>query len=146
MGRGATGHGLPTLHTKVAHLRRALQPDRTPRAGESVLVTAAPGYRLARDQLTLDADRFEALVTRAAAATGEDPARALPLVTEALALWQGPALGEFADAPFARAATERWEALRLVAVELQAGALLRFGQVPRAVAELSAHVASHPLR
>jgi hypothetical protein len=34
---------LPTLHTKVAHLRRALQPDRTPRAGESVLITAVPG-------------------------------------------------------------------------------------------------------
>jgi hypothetical protein len=35
----------PAHHPRAAHLRRALQPDRTPRADGSVIVTAAPGYR-----------------------------------------------------------------------------------------------------
>ena len=137
---------VPALHTKVAHLRRALQPDRAPRAGESVLVTDAPGYRLPREALTLDADRFEDLVGRAGGVAEQDPRTAVALTDEALALWRGPALGEFADEPFARAAADRWETLRLTAVEVRARALLALGDVPRAVAELSAHVAAHPLR
>jgi DNA-binding SARP family transcriptional activator/energy-coupling factor transporter ATP-binding protein EcfA2 len=137
---------VPALHTKVAHLRRALQPDRAPRAGESVLVTEAPGYRLQRDALALDAERFEALVTRAGAAAERDPRATVALAEEALGLWRGPALGEFADEPFARATAQRWETLRLTAVELHAGALLGLGDVSRTVAELSPHVARHPLR
>src|SRR5687768_2775442 len=97
------------LHTKVAHLRRALEPDRTARSDASVIVTAAPGYRLDRAHLELDADRFEARVAEATALLGSDDAGAVRLVDEALALWRGPAFGEFAEEPFARAAAERLE-------------------------------------
>lgn len=135
---------VPALHTKVAHLRRALEPDRAPRAGESVLETVAPGYRLARAALTLDADRFEGLAARAAAT--DDPAGAAALAEQALALWRGPALGEFRGEPFAQAAAQRWEGLRLATVETHAGALLALGDAPRAVAELQPHVTAHPLR
>lgn len=134
------------LHTKVAHLRRALQPDRTPRTDASVIVTAAPGYRLAREHLRLDADRFEALVAEATGLLGSDDAAAVRLVDEALALWRGPAFGEFADEPFARAAAERLETLRLAAVELRASATLQLGDTAGAVAALQPHVAAHPLR
>ena len=134
------------LHTKVAHLRRALQPDRTPRTDASVIVTAAPGYRLAREHLELDADRFEALVAEATGLLGRDDAAVVRLVDEALALWRGPAFGEFADEPFARAAAERLETLRLAAVELRATATLQLGDTAGAVAALQPHVAAHPLR
>ena len=143
-GEAPPPKAVPALHTKVAHLRRALQPDRAPRAGESVLETVAPGYRLARTALTLDADRFEALAARAAAT--DDPAGAAALAEQALALWRGPALGEFGGEPFARAAAQRWEGLRLATVETHARALLTLGDVPRAVAELQTHVTAHPLR
>jgi DNA-binding SARP family transcriptional activator len=134
------------LHTKIAHLRRALQPDRTPRTDGSVLVTAAPGYRLARERVELDADLFEALVTEATALLGGDDARVVRLVDQALGLWRGPAFGEFAGEPFARAAAERLETLRLAAVELRAAATLRLGDTAAAVAALQPHVAAHPLR
>ena len=134
------------LHTKVAHLRRALQPDRTPRTDASVIVTAAPGYRLAREHLELDADRFETLVAEATGLLGRDDAAVVRLVDEALALWRGPAFGEFADEPFARAAAERLETLRLAAVELRATATLQLGDTAGAVAALQPHVAAHPLR
>ena len=135
---------VPALHTKVAHLRRALEPDRAPRAGESVLETVPPGYRLSRAALAVDADRFEELAARAAAT--DEPAVAAALAEQALGLWHGPALGEFSGEPFARAAVDRWEGLRLSTLETHAEALLALGNVPRAVAALQPHVTDHPLR
>jgi DNA-binding SARP family transcriptional activator/energy-coupling factor transporter ATP-binding protein EcfA2 len=134
------------LHTKIAHLRRALQPERAPRADGSLIVTAAPGYRLSREQLVVDADRFESLLAEAGKAAGRDPARAVDLVDTALASWRGPALGEFAEETFARAAAQRLETLRLAAVELRASATLALGDTAGAVAALQPHVAAHPLR
>lgn len=135
---------VPALHTKIAHLRRALEPDRAPRAGDSLLETVAPGYRLARAAVRLDADRFEELAARAAGSA--DPAGAAAAAEEALALWRGPALGDFAGEPFARSAAERWEGLRRATVETHAAALIDLGDVPRAIAELQPHVAAAPLR
>ncbi|MGK5114486.1 MULTISPECIES: BTAD domain-containing putative transcriptional regulator [unclassified Geodermatophilus] len=135
-----------SLHTTVAHLRRALEPGRTPRSGPSVIVSAAPGYRLATEDVDVDADRFERLLAEAPGLAGADDARALRLLDEALGLWRGPALAEFADEPFARPAADRLEALRQSAVELRAGVLVALGDVARAVAELQAHLGAHPLR
>src|SRR3712207_1083615 len=64
------------LHTKVAHLRRALQPERAPRSEDSLIRTSPAGYRIARDDVELDADVFERLVEQARPLTGLDPARA----------------------------------------------------------------------
>jgi DNA-binding SARP family transcriptional activator len=134
------------LHTKVAHLRRALEPGRAPRGGDSVIATAPPGYRLVPDALELDSDRFESLLAEATRSAGTDERRTVRLVGEALALWRGPALGEFAGERFARPAAERLEGLRAGAAELRATALLALGDVGRAVAELQPHVMAHPLR
>src|SRR6478752_903569 len=38
---------LSALQAYVSHLRRVLEPDRPPRAPAAVIVSAAPGYRLA---------------------------------------------------------------------------------------------------
>ena len=66
--------------------------------------------------------------------------------TRPLALCRGPALGEFADRPFALATAARLEELRVVAAERQAGLLLSLGRVEEAVAALQALLAEHPER
>ncbi len=54
-----------TLQGYVARLRRALEPDRAPRAPSEVLVTQQSGYALILPEEALDAARFEAAVSSA---------------------------------------------------------------------------------
>ena len=75
-----------------------------------------------------------------------DHDRAQASLAEALALWHGPALAEFADEPFARAAVTRLEGLRLQARENRLTAELALGRHADLVAELETLTASHPLR
>lgn len=125
------------LRTQVSRLRRALGP-----AGGD-LATAEGGYCLTVQRGQLDATRFEDLLAAAARASSE---QALGLVDEALALWRGPAVGEFADRPFALATVARLTELRLVAAERRAELLLIAGLVEEAVATLQALLAEHPER
>ncbi len=125
------------LRTQVSRLRRALGP-----AGGD-LATAEGGYCLTVQRVQLDATRFEDMLAEAARASGE---QALRLVNEALALWRGPAAGEFADRPFALATVARLNELRLAAAERRAELLLIAGLVEEAVATLQALLAEHPER
>ncbi len=50
-----------TLQGYVARLRRALEPDRPPRAPSEVLVTQQSGYALRLAEDALDSARFEAV-------------------------------------------------------------------------------------
>ncbi|HJY97964.1 MAG TPA: BTAD domain-containing putative transcriptional regulator, partial [Streptosporangiaceae bacterium] len=125
------------LRTQVSRLRRALGP-----AGGD-LATVEGGYCLAVQRGQLDATRFEDMLAAAARASSE---HALGLVDEALALWRGPPLGEFADRPFALATVARLNELRLVAAERRAELLLIAGLVEEAVATLQALLAEHPER
>ena len=125
------------LRTQVSRLRRALGP-----AGGD-LATVEGGYCLTVERGQLDATRFEDMLAEAARTSGE---RALELLDEALALWRGPAAGEFADRPFALATAARLNELRLVAAERRAELLLIAGPVEEAVATLQALLAEHPER
>jgi predicted ATPase/DNA-binding SARP family transcriptional activator len=125
------------LRTQVSRLRGALGP-----AGGD-LVTLDGGYRLALQRGQLDAARFEDALAEATQVTGE---QALGLIDEALDLWRGPAIGEFADRPFALAAAVRLDELRVVARERRAELLLSIGLIDDAVAALQAVVAEHPER
>ena len=125
------------LRTQVARLRRALGP-----AGRD-LATLEGGYRLTVPRSGLDFCRFEDALAEAARANGEP---ALRLLDEAVALCRGPALGEFADRPFALATAARLEELRVAAAERQAGLRLSLGRVEEAVAALRALLAEHPER
>ena len=99
----------------MSALRRALGP-----AGAGLVATRPPGYVLEVDPGQVDAGRFERLAASADRATAaRDPARALGLLAEALGLWRGPALAEFADQAWAQAEAARLEELRLAAVELR---------------------------
>ncbi|MGH3164049.1 MAG: ATP-binding protein, partial [Streptosporangiaceae bacterium] len=91
----------------------------------------------------LDFCRFEDALAEAARANGES---ALRLLDEAVALCRGPALGEFAERPFALATAARLEELRMAAAERQAGLQLSLGRVEEAVAALRALLAEHPER
>jgi DNA-binding SARP family transcriptional activator len=133
--------GAAALRVRISQLRRALG------AGGEQLATRAPGYvlRLAPDQL--DLRRFERLV-----AVGEDalargePEAAAQALRAGLALWRGPPLADFADAPFAQPAIARLEELRVAATELRVEAELALGRHAGLVGELQALVGDHPLR
>lgn len=129
--------GRTALRVRVSQLRKALGP------GGAQIATRAPGYVLELDDAQLDLRRFERLV---ADATHETPDSAAKVLREALALWRGRPLEEFAYDDFAQTAIARLEELRLGALELRIAADLELGRHRDVVSELEALVESHPLR
>ena len=71
--------------------------------------------------------------------------QAAELLREALGLWRGDALADLADEPFAHAAIERLEEIRLAAVERRIDAELAIGRHAELVGELQELVDAHPL-
>ena len=131
------------IQTYVSHLRRLLQPDKA-RGGHGLIVTRSPGYLLRLDPGQMDRDRFESLV--AEARSRDDAEQSLALLREALGLWRGPPLQEFAFEEFARTEIARLEELRLSVVGERIELELRLGRNGDLVAELEALVAAHPYR
>jgi DNA-binding SARP family transcriptional activator len=111
-----------------------------------VLVTQPPGYRLVVDEDRIDSGRFASLLAESQKLLDRDPARALSVLNEALALWRGPAWAEFADEDFARPLVSGLDELRALAVECRADAMLALGRHEEVVSELQNTVASYPLR
>lgn len=135
-----------TIQTYVSNLRRALEPNRPPRHPSTLLVSRSPGYVLDVPVESIDAERFRLAVDAARPVLDQDPAAARRALDEALGLWRGPALADFAHDPFAQADIHRLEELRLAAVEDRVEATLRLGQHTAAVGELESLVHDHPLR
>ena len=127
------------LRVNVSRLRKALPQD--------VLETRAPGYVLRVQPDDLDLHRFERLVDEGRGLLGGGrTAEASARLRDALSLWRGPALADFAYENFAQAAIARLEEVRLAAVELRVDADLALGRHDELIAELEALVAEHPLR
>ena len=80
---------------------------------------------------------------RARAAGRPDAAE---ILRDAVALWRGPALEEFADRSFARADIARLEEMRLAALEERISVDLDLGRHAEVIAELETLVAAQPLR
>ena len=127
------------LRVNVSRLRKALPQD--------VLTTRSPGYVIRLEPDELDLHRFERLVDegRSLLRSGQ-AADASQRLRDALSLWRGPALADFAYESFAQAAIARLEEIRLAAVELRIDADLTLGRHDELVGELEALVAEHPLR
>ena len=127
------------LRVNVSRLRKALP--------ENVLATRSPGYVVQIEPDALDLHRFERLVDegRKLLARGL-AADASVRLRDALSLWRGPALVDFAYESFAQSAIARLDEIRLAAVELRIDADLALGRHDGLVAELEALVAEHPLR
>ncbi|WP_217143537.1 BTAD domain-containing putative transcriptional regulator [Streptomyces sp. AC627_RSS907] len=131
------------VRTFVGDLRRALEPDRPPRAPARLLVTEGPGYVLRAAPDAVDAWRFETAVAQAdRLPAAQAPAR----LQAALAEWRGPAYAEFGGEEWARGERSRLTELRLRAVERRAELLVDLGRAAEAVPDLDAHVAEHPWR
>lgn len=131
------------LRTFVGDLRRALEPDRPPRAPARLLVTEGPGYTLRAAPGSVDAWRFEAAVAEAE----RGPAAQAPeRLRAALEEWRGPAYAEFSGAEWARGERSRLTELRLRAVERRAELLVDLGRAAEAVPDLDAHLTGHPWR
>jgi DNA-binding SARP family transcriptional activator len=139
--------GAKVLQGYVSQLRKALEPTARSAAESRIIVTRSPGYVVEVAPDELDLARFERLLAkgRDTLAAG-DPSRAAELLTDALSLWRGPPLGDFADAQFAQPEIGRLEELRLVALEQRIEADLALGRHADAVGELERLVAEHPLR
>ena len=122
------------LQTYVSQLRKAL--------GNDVIVTGPAGYELRVEPDGLDLHRFERLVTEA---RGAEPPAAAQSLREALALWRGPPLAEFAYEPWAQGEIGRLEELHLAALQDRIDADLALGRAGELVGELERLVAEHPL-
>jgi DNA-binding SARP family transcriptional activator len=127
------------LQAAASRLRKAIGADR--------LVSRAGGYAVVVRPGELDADQFEALAREGRQLLDAgDCASAAARLREALALWRGPALVDFAYESFAQSEISRLEELRLAALEDRLEADLGAGGHGHVVAELEALVAGHPLR
>jgi len=142
-GERPPASALHSLEVYVSRLRKTLQSD----GGERFLVTRPGGYLLRLEPEQLDLERFERLVEDGRRALAADEwERAAERLGEALALWRGPALGDLAYEPFARAEVERLEEQRLAALEERIEAELARGRHGALIGELEAVSRKHPLR
>jgi YVTN family beta-propeller protein len=140
-----------SVHALVSKLRRTLEG----KAGgggvgtgeNGVLLTHAHGYVLRVAAGELDLDRFQSLLEegRRALAAGR-PDEAAETIREALSLWRGAPLAEFAHDSFAQVEIGRLEELRLSALEDRVEADLALGGHHELVSELEALAAENPLR
>ena len=132
----ATAPGV--VQNYVSQLRRGL--------GAETVRSAAQGYALAPEQVSVDVDEFEAHLARASAAREAGESAAVgQATTDALALWRGDPLADVAFEPFARAEISRLNELRAVTLELHLEAMVSGGGHREAVARLEAAVTQHPL-
>src|SRR3954451_16067934 len=116
----------------VSQLRKVLPGE--------LLVTRPPGYLVELDVEAIDAGRFDRLRrTGHAALEAGEAATAAARLREALGLWRGEALAEFAE-PFAQVERHRLEELRLICLEDRVEADLLAGRHSELVAELAGEV------
>jgi predicted ATPase/DNA-binding SARP family transcriptional activator len=139
-GEDAPARSTKTVQVYVSRLRKALRDAGT-------LSTTPAGYRLRVRPGELDAECFERLADdgRAALAAGQ-PAQAVVLLRDALALWRGPPLADLAFEPFAQADIARLQEQRLGALETRVEADLAAGRHAALTGELRQLVAAHPTR
>ena len=123
------------LQNAISQLRKALGPE--------AVETRSPGYRLGIEPSAVDSHHFEQLLREAREA---EPQQRVALVQDALRLWRGPALGDFAYESFAQNEAARLEELRLNAVEERIEAELELGAASALVSELESFVRENPLR
>ncbi|UWP79017.1 winged helix-turn-helix domain-containing protein [Dactylosporangium fulvum] len=138
---------LGTVHSHLARLRRALEPDRPPRSPARVLVRVGAGYAVRPAPGCFDAERFAALAAEGHELVGQGrhgPAR--EALDTALALWRGSAYADFPDAPFALRAARRLEEQRVQARIDRMAAEVGLGRHEAAVVDLSGLAREHPGR
>jgi predicted ATPase/DNA-binding SARP family transcriptional activator len=136
-----------SLQVYVSGLRRALEPERAPNAPASVVVTRTPGYVVQVGDRALDRFCFERLLGDGRQALREgDPRGAARRLGEALGLWRGPALVDFAYEGFAQAEAARLDELRIGALEDKFESELALGRHGELIGEIERAARDDPLR
>ena len=137
-----SGEGRPDrnrLQVHISRLRRAL--------GEAHITRRGGGYALELPAEAVDATRFERLLAAGRSALSAlDAEAASRLFGDALSLWRGSPLAEFADHDFARPVITRLEESRLAATEDRIEADLMLDRHDQLTGELDGLVRQHPLR
>ncbi|MCP3822804.1 tetratricopeptide repeat protein [Streptomyces sp. A3M-1-3] len=141
-GDDPPGNPANTLQGRVSQLRRALEQAEP--GARNLLVHQSAGYLLRVDSCAVDTGRFTELITRSRET--DDLRTKARLLSDAMVLWRGPALADFADDEFARPAITRLEEQRLVALEEQAEVRLALGEHRLLVGELGDLVDTQPFR
>jgi predicted ATPase/DNA-binding SARP family transcriptional activator len=136
---GPPATALTTLQVYVSRLRKVL--------GAGTIVSEGGGYRLALEPRQLDSSRFEQLTAKAAecrrAGRFEEAAGA---IREALSLWRGPPLADFAYEGWAQPHIGRLDEERLACCEDRFDLELAAGRHTDLVGELQQLVREQPLR
>jgi DNA-binding SARP family transcriptional activator len=134
-----------SLQVRVSNLRKALAAPRA--SADDLLLSQGSGYSIQLEPNQLDLHRFERLLAEGEDALARDePAAASETLGQALALWRGPALADFAYEPFAQVPAARLEELRIAALEQHIDAKLELGRHAELISELKGRVAQHPFR
>jgi DNA-binding SARP family transcriptional activator len=133
-----------SLQLLVSKLRHSLREANA--GAEGRIVTRPPGYCLDLAPDDVDAVRFTRLVAQARVCRNDRPAEASRHFHEALAMWRGPLLADFAFDDFATSDRVRLHELRLSATEDCIDVDLALGRHVECVEALEEHVAAHPLR
>jgi DNA-binding SARP family transcriptional activator len=143
-GDGAPRSARNSLQVRISNLRKALA---RPEAGDEPVVSVEHGYLVRLEPNQLDLYRFEHLLAAAGEAiTLHETAQASEMLSEALALWRGPALADFVYEPFAQIPAARLDELRLLAIEMRTDTELALGRHAMLIPELETIVAQHPFR
>lgn len=138
-GERAPATAAKTVQVYVSKLRKAL--------GDRVLITRGGGYVLDAGHAEIDARRFESLLAHGCGALGAGDSRgAATVLRQALDMWRGPPLSDFAYDPFAQSEISRLEALRLQAVMARIDADLALGAGSELIGELETMIAADPFQ
>ncbi len=125
-----------TLQTYVSRLRRIV--------GQESILHSPAGYRLG-DAVATDVAEVREMVADLEPLDRSDPQRA-ELAEQALARWTGPALAEFADAEWLRAAVVDMNEMHANLIDIAAEGMIASRRCPQAIALLEQGLASSPLR
>ncbi len=121
--------------TYVSRLRAAV--------GEGVVQTTDAGYVVDAGAVSVDADRFVALLDHARTMPAD---RAVDVLDEALGLWRGAVFGDLNAEWWARPMVKKLEELRLTALGERIDAMTANGWDGRSIAEATSLIDAHPLR
>jgi DNA-binding SARP family transcriptional activator len=140
-GEALPATALTQIQAQISQLRKLLGGTDSP------IHTRAPGYLIRLTWEQLDLRRLERLTGDAAEARSSgDLVTTAHRYREALDLWRGPVLAEFAREAFAQPAIARLEELRLGTLEQWVDAELALGHQAELVSELAESASEHPLR
>ena len=146
---GLWGDAIPSsagnvIQTYISRIRRVLASEDSDTVGFGGVRRCRPGYLLDIDPEHIDLYRFERLARDGNQQLSTAPEVASAALRQALDIWRGPPLAEFAELPFAPPETHRLEEIRLSTHIARIDADLLLGRHAELIAELEVQIAGHP--